>query len=62
LERDLLAAAERERLAALDKYVLTAVAYEAGMTTRELGATLEVTSGTATRWKDWGEEERKRRT
>lgn len=61
LERDLVAAVERERLAMLDKCALTAVAYQAGMTTREIGAVLDVTSGTASRWKDSGEQELQRR-
>lgn len=60
-ERDLATAAERERLAMLDKCVLTAAAYRAGMTTREIGAVFDVTSGTASRWKDLGEQEQQRR-
>jgi transposase len=61
-ERDMAAAAERERLAMLDKYVLAAAAYRAGMTTREIGAVFGIRSSTATQWKDWGEQETQRRT
>lgn len=50
-----------EERAALDKYVRVSFAYDAGMTTREIGAVLGVTSDTASRWKGWGEQERARR-
>jgi hypothetical protein len=50
-----------EDRAALDKYVRVSFAYDAGMTTREIGVVMDVTSGTASRWKDWGEQERARR-
>lgn len=53
--------ARLEERAALDKYVRVSFAYDAGMTTREIGVVLDVTSGTASRWKDWGEQERERR-
>lgn len=61
LERDLAAAAERERQAALDKCVLVAAAYEAGMTTRDIAAVFGISPDTATRWKDQGMNERARR-
>lgn len=60
-ERDLAAAVERERQASLDKYVLAAVAYRAGMTVRDLAAIFGVSSSTATEWKALGEEELRRR-
>lgn len=53
--------AEYQRRATLDKYVKISEAYDAGMTTRQIGAVFDVTSDTATRWKDMGEEERIRR-
>jgi transposase len=61
LERDLAAAGERERQAALDKYVLVAAAYEAGMTVRDIAAVYDASSATATRWKQLGVKERARR-
>lgn len=45
----------------LDKYVRVSFAYDAGMTTRELGAIFGVTSGVISQWKDLGEQERARR-
>lgn len=50
-----------EERAALDKYVRVSFAYDAGMTTREIGAVLDVASDTASRWRRLGEQERKRR-
>lgn len=50
-----------EDRAALDKYVRVSFAYDAGMTTRDLGKAMGVSPDTAGRWKDWGEQERERR-
>lgn len=59
--RELLIFAERERQAELDKLVYVSMAYDAGMTTREIADVYDIGSGTATRWKDAGERERQRR-
>lgn len=53
--------AQIEARAALDKYVRVSFAYDAGMTTREIAAAMEISPDTAGRWKDWGEQERARR-
>lgn len=58
LEAELRLYAELERRATLDKYVHVSRAFDAGMTVRDLGTVLGVTSDTATRWKDLGERER----
>jgi hypothetical protein len=50
-----------EDRARLDKYVHTSRAYDAGMTVRDLAAASGITSGQATKWKAWGEQERARR-
>lgn len=61
LEAELRLLAELEARATMDKYVHVSRAYDAGMTTRDLGEIFEVASGTASRWKDAGERERERR-
>lgn len=61
LEAELWLFGELEARATLDKYVHVSRAYDAGMTTREIGAVYGVTSDTVSRWKDAGEHERKRR-
>jgi hypothetical protein len=61
IEAELLFHQQLEERAALDKYVRVSFAYDSGMTVREIGAVFGVTSGTASRWKDWGEQERARR-
>jgi hypothetical protein len=50
-----------EDRARLDKYVRASFAYDAGMTVRDLAAAFGITSGQATKWKAWGEQERERR-
>jgi hypothetical protein len=49
-----------EDRARLDKYVRASWAYDAGMTVRDLAAAFGITSGQATKWKAWGEQERAR--
>lgn len=61
LEAELRFHQQLEDRAALDKYVRVSFAYDAGMTTREIGAVFGVASNTISRWKDWGEQERARR-
>jgi hypothetical protein len=50
-----------EERARLDKYVRVSFAYDAGMTVRNLAAVFGISSGQATQWKAWGEQERERR-
>lgn len=59
--RELRIFGERERQAELDKLVYVAMAYHAGMTVRDIAEVFGVTSSTATRWKEAGERERRRR-
>jgi hypothetical protein len=61
LEAELRLLADLESRATMDKYVHVSRAYDAGMTTRDLAQVFDVTSGTASRWKDAGERERQRR-
>jgi hypothetical protein len=53
--------AQLEERARLDKYVRVSFAYDAGMTVRDLAAVFGISSGQATQWKAWGEQERTRR-
>jgi len=57
----LRALAEHERRATLDKYVMVANAYDAGMTVLEIATLFDVSGNTAHRWKDAGTLERERR-
>lgn len=61
LEAELRVYGDLEARATLDKYVHVSRSYDAGMTTREIGAVYGVTSDTVSRWKDLGEQERKQR-
>ena len=66
LEAELRVYAALEARATMDKYVHVSRCYDAGMTSEEITAAytaggLAVTRSTITRWRIWGEQERKRR-
>lgn len=61
LEVELRLLAALEARAALDKYVHVSRSFDAGMTVRDIADVYGVSSSTATRWKEAGEHERKRR-
>lgn len=50
-----------EERAKLDKYVHVSMAFDAGMTVRDLADVFGTSSSTATTWKAQGEQERERR-
>lgn len=61
LVAELAMLADLEAQATLDKHVHVAMAYEAGMTLREIAEVYRISPDTARAWKDTGERERSRR-
>lgn len=61
LERELVEYALIAERAMEDLKIHVSRAYDAGMTTREMGELLDVTSGTISNWKEIGEQARVRR-